>query len=775
MVDDGERTAGLSTEPLLRGRLNVPVLLPSAGRVDFARYELRELLGEGGYGAVYAAWDSRLQRSVALKRLNLQVSAGGDSEAWVQEARLAARVNHRAFVTVYDVFVDQGAGHIVMERIQGRSLNRVLAAGPVPIEQALQWALQASEALAEAHQLHIAHGDIKPGNLMVDDSGQLRILDFGVARLIDRMATLGPGTAGTAGAGGQALVSGTLAYMAPEQMLGRPANVASDIYALGLVLGEMLSGQRAFMEPNPLALAHHKLHGSELILALPELPAGLAPLAALVQRMVSRQPALRPASMGEVAEALRDLLAQRPDPGLLPLATSTALSPLGARRPLRALQHWLRVDTVPLPARPGRRRALLASGLLLAALGGSAWRWGLPWQSQPPWPARLAQAEQLYLSLDEEGEALGRIAALLEGVAAEQPKNARAEALLALVYATQYQQDAQDEAWLQRADASAQLALHHEDQLALAHVAQAQVFKLQGRAPEAAKAFERALQLDGRALLALHGYAMLELTQGRRAEARQLLDRGLNLYPDDPLLLHGLGQLAFEQNELPAAEAAFRRVVAIKPYAAAGYANLSAVLVKADRLDEALSVLQQGLSLRSSSQLYTNLGNVLFGRGRYVEAAQAFERALSDAKGRPHDYRMWANLADTLRVLPGRTQDAERSYGRAVALLQPLLVRNPKDATLLSRAALYTARSGERERAAALIQNALALAPQAPDVLFRAALVAELLGQREQALGQLKAARARGYPAHFMEQDADLTALRRDPRYPPWSSKEKQP
>ena len=758
MVDGADNLADAATAPMTPHALRPVVRVPSSGRVDFARYELGELLGEGGYGSVFEAWDSRLQRSVALKRLNLQVGAGGDAEAWVQEARLAARVSHRAFVTVYDVFVDQGAGHIVMERVQGRSLSRVLAAGPLPVEQAVQWALQASEALAEAHQLNIAHGDIKPGNLMVDESGQLRILDFGVARLIDRMATLGPGTAG---ASGQPLVSGTLAYMAPEQMLGRPASVASDIYALGLVLGEMLSGQRAFQQPDPLALAHHKLHGSELILALPELPAGLAPLAALVQRMVSRQPALRPASMVEVSQALRALVAQSQGRALLPV-------------PRVAARRWLSLPGSLQPARATRLRMLLATGLLLTLLGVAAWRWQGEAPNQAPWPVRLAQAEQLYRNLEEEGVALDRIAAQLESVASEQPKNARTQALLALVYASKYSQESRDEAWLQRADASAQQALAFEDQLALSHIAQAQVLRLQGKPEASAQAFEQALQLDGQSDLALHGYAMLELARGRVAPARALLERGLSFHPDQALLLNGMGQLFYEQNALAEAEAAFRRVIVAIPHAVSGYANLSAVLVRSNRLEEAQTVLQQGLGLRPSSQLYTNLGNVLYGRARYAEAAVAFERALSAEKGRPNDYRMWANLADTLRVLPGRGEDARRAYRHALEQLLPLLERHAQDSAQFSRAALYAARIHDPGRARLWSQKALALAPQAPDVLFRTAVAAELSGDREQALIRLLQARTQGYPAHFIEQEADLAALRRDSRYHQWSPKEKQ-
>ncbi|OYU29180.1 MAG: hypothetical protein CFE41_01765 [Burkholderiales bacterium PBB2] len=763
MVDGGEdKSTAQSTQPQpLRGRVNAPQLVPSSGRVDFARYELRELLGEGGYGAVYAAWDSRLQRSVALKRLNLQVSAAGDAEAWVQEARLAARVSHRAFVTVYDVFVDQGAGHIVMERVQGRSLSRVLAAGPLSVEQALDWALQASEALAEAHQLNIAHGDIKPANLMIDDSGRLRILDFGVARLIDRMATLGPGvsgTFGTSGASAQPLVSGTLAYMAPEQMLGRPASVASDIYALGLVMGEMLSGQRAFMEPDPLALAHHKLHGSELILALPELPPGLAPLAALVQRMVSRQPELRPASMAEVHEALLNL-----QDGWLPGSTFPRPRSVPATaRPLLQAE-----GLPPSPAAAGTRRWLWGgAAALLFGLGLAASQGYLRLPGQPaPWPQRLAQAEQLIQGSDEDFGALEQALGLLEQLAAEKPLHAWVQATLALAYATRYHNESVDEAWLQRADASSQLALRHDPMLALSHAARGMVLKLQGRSAEAESAYAKALSLDGQDAQVINGYGMFLTRQRRLDEAQLLFEGALKRHPQDSRLMDNLGTVFYEKGDLAAAEALFRRSIAQRAGGVNSYANLSAVLLRTDRADEAEALLQQGLKARPSSQLYTNLGNLLYNRGRYVQAAEAFEAALSADKGRPGDYLMWANWADTLLLLPGRGEQAREGYGRALQLLEPLLARYPKDATLLSRAGLYAARSQDRQRATDWTQRALQLAPLVPDVLFRATLAAELSGQRDLALARLQQARAAGYPAHLIEQEPTLAALRSERRY----------
>jgi serine/threonine-protein kinase len=133
--------------------------------------------------------------------------------------------------------------------------------------------------------------------------------------------------------------------------------------------------------------------------------------------------------------------------------------------------------------------------------------------------------------------------------------------------------------------------------------------------------------------------------------------------------------------------------------------------------------------------------------------------------GDPKSYLRWANLADTLLWIPGRKSEARDAYMKALALLEPRLLRTPEDATLLSRMGLYSARAGDRARSVELLQKATAMAPSSPDVQFRAALAYELLGDRELALGTLAKAKKNGYPSSAIESEPDFVELRRDPRY----------
>jgi serine/threonine-protein kinase len=176
-------------------------------------------------------------------------------------------------------------------------------------------------------------------------------------------------------------------------------------------------------------------------------------------------------------------------------------------------------------------------------------------------------------------------------------------------------------------------------------------------------------------------------------------------------------------------------------------------------------VLQRGLQLRPNSRLYTNLGNILFLRGDYVGAADAFENAVSPVHGDPGSYFKWANLGDTLLWIPGRAQEARRAYDKARRLLAPRLERAPNDVVLVSRMALYTARAGGKTDARTLAARAVELAPDSADVQFRAGLTYELLGQRTLALAAISKALNLGYPLKYVEAEPDLVALRRDPAY----------
>jgi len=214
--------------------------------VRLGGYEIVEPLGAGGMGAVYRAYDPRLNRLVALKVLNPgAVGSGAPLRRLEQEARAASALNHPGIVTIHDTGESEGRFYIVMELVEGTTLRQFLRRGPRPLRKALHIATQLAEALAKAHEAGVVHRDLKPENVMVTPDEHVKIVDFGLAKLTDRSA-LFKSEQDSATESGQGVIRGTVGYMAPEQVRGEPADARADQFAFGAILYELLSGSRAF-------------------------------------------------------------------------------------------------------------------------------------------------------------------------------------------------------------------------------------------------------------------------------------------------------------------------------------------------------------------------------------------------------------------------------------------------------------------------------------------------------------------------------------------------
>ncbi len=324
-----------------------------------SHYRILGKLGEGGMGVVYRALDTRLERTVALKILPRE-AVGDPERRWrfEREAKAASALNHPNIVTIYDIDrAPMGEGEpvefIAMECVEGETLDRVLASRRLSVEEALAYATQMAGALAAAHAAGSIHRAIKPGNVIVKPSGQIKMLDFGLAKLLDTgasaptstdslaqtitAATVAPGTR-------QGTVLGTLAYMSPEQAQGKPVDARSDVFSLGCVLYEMLSGRRPFQGDSNLMTIAAILRDSvpPLKTVRPDVPADLEHV---VERALRTEPQDRYSSAVEMHDDLEKCLRPR-------AAVSPAASFLG---------------------RPAARIALAAVLVLAAAAGTLYW------------------------------------------------------------------------------------------------------------------------------------------------------------------------------------------------------------------------------------------------------------------------------------------------------------------------------------------------------------------------------------------------------------------
>ena len=217
-------------------------------------YRIESEAGIGGMGVVYRAVDTALRRTVAIKVLPAGVA--GDPERrrrFIQEAQAASALNHPGIVTIYQIGREGTTDYIAMEFVAGQSLAELLRRGPLPLKRALRVALDIADALAAAHKAGIIHRDLKPANVMVTDAGSVKLLDFGIAKLIEP-AVLGAATVTFAPATVPGLIVGTPAYMSPEQSEGQPVDARSDIYAFGLVVYELITGRRLQRDFDPASL-----------------------------------------------------------------------------------------------------------------------------------------------------------------------------------------------------------------------------------------------------------------------------------------------------------------------------------------------------------------------------------------------------------------------------------------------------------------------------------------------------------------------------------------
>ena len=300
-------------------------ITPDVARLEAGRrvshYEIREKLGEGGMGAVYRAYDSRLRRPVALKVLPPEYARDPERrERLLREARAASALSHPNIVGIYDVGSDNGVDFIAMEFVDGKTLGKAIPPEGLPLGLALDYAVQIAGGLAKAHAAGVVHRDLKPGNIMVTGDGLVKLLDFGLSRRAPSDAERDT----TLTVEGQ--IVGTPAYMSPEQAQGETVDTRTDLWSLGAVIYEMIAGRRAFAGGNLAATLYAILHGEP-----PALNDGVPPmLRRIVRRALAKTPEDRYQSAVEMIRDLKQVAAlpgREAGPAMTVEEPSVAVSP----------------------------------------------------------------------------------------------------------------------------------------------------------------------------------------------------------------------------------------------------------------------------------------------------------------------------------------------------------------------------------------------------------------------------------------------------------------
>ncbi len=384
---------------------------PESGLIYGGRYRLSKRIAIGGMGEVWRAQDEVILRDVAIKILKQEyLSDPNFLERFRTEAKHAARVNHDGIANVYDYGEDGGSAYLVMELVPGESLAKVIETeGKLSVDRVLDFVAQTSRALHEAHKSGLVHRDIKPGNLLITPEDIVKITDFGIARVADQVSLTATGQ-----------VMGTVQYLAPEQATGKPPTPSTDIYALGIVAYEALTGKRPFTGESQMAIAMAQIND-----APPPLPDSIPePVRKLIMACLAKKAVARPSNaldLAQRAEALMTTPRRQPTPTtvLKTLPTVTTSTTI------------INTDTAPAPKLPivwpwialVAMLAITALGLIVTIIIGalSPAAKPTPSQSQSTYPTpsqsgSTAPTEITLLSSDVLGQTVDVVAAKLQAL-----------------------------------------------------------------------------------------------------------------------------------------------------------------------------------------------------------------------------------------------------------------------------------------------------------------------------------------------------------------------
>jgi serine/threonine protein kinase/tetratricopeptide (TPR) repeat protein len=611
-----------------------------------AQYEIRGRLGAGGMGEVYRAHDGRLDRPVAIKVLTSHLAEDPEMRArFEREARAVAALSHPSILSIHELALVGDLPFAVMELLEGESLRERIGRGPVPWRVAVELGAQAAEGLAAAHAKGIVHRDIKPENLFVLNDGRLKVLDFGLAR---SMAATPPDVVHTAPVVTQpGTLLGSIGYMAPEQVLGEAAGPAADIFALGCVIYEMVTGLRVFARDTPADSIAAILHASPPPMAdrASDVPASLE---RVVAHCLAKAPSGRFSSARDVASALRALAVES--------AVSSTV-PTRARKPRTSVRS---VAVLPFTNSGAPEADYLADGLTEAVINSLAQVPRLrivPRSTVFQYKGRDLDLMGIALALNVRSLVTGRVVARAETLTVQAELIDTATA--AQVWGHQYRHAMSDVLAIEEEIAkhitealSLRLSGEQRKRLKRRSTADTEAYHeyLRGRHQwgrwsadgfaRAIEHFERAIDRDPAFALAWTGLADALIVAGyygfmtpdqTMPRGLQAARRALDLDPDLAEAHAAMGfALLFVEWDWKGAEAALAKAVECNPRLAVGHAYQALLLVARRRYGEAAAAARRALDLEPVSVLMNQIRCwVLFLSGQY-EAALAQARHVVD-------------------------------------------------------------------------------------------------------------------------------------------------
>jgi tetratricopeptide (TPR) repeat protein len=689
-------------------------------------FRLLARVGHGSFGEVYRAWDPDLEREVAVKLLLPgSVKHEEDYRAFLREARALAAVQHPNIVHVYGIDRHDGRVGYWTDFVRGKTLSFLVSAqGPFGYREAALIGLDVAKALSAVHRAGLLHRDIKAENVMREEGGRILLMDFGLSTLPQL----------------QTGVAGTPTYMAPELFSGSPASVASDIYAVGVLLFYLVTGQHPVrlggLTAREAAAAISKRRA--LIDLRPDLSESFMRTVSVAMEM---DPAKRYASAGQLAEALAETLG----------AAGTVAAP-----PKAASKTTLWVT--------------IAALLLLAVAGSALWLAGIPrWLHTTNGAAtagvpatqydQFLKAQDLLQHYYKQANIGAAISGFQEVLKAD-PNFALAQAGLGQAYFLQYR-DSRDANLLNMAKQATAKALQLNANLAPPYITMARMEAMQGHTQLAMQQVQKAIALDPHSAEAYGALAEVYETDGRTGDALTAVQRAIDLAPDDWRWPVRLGIYYFAAGRLNEAALQLQKGVQLAPQNSIAYYDLGLARMQLGQLDEARSDLEKALSLEQDPDTYRALGSVLVLQGKYKEAIDMDKKSIDL---RPGDYHTWGNLGGAYLWAGGRELSIN-AYRKAIELAEGQRLKTPDDPSLLVELADDYASAGQIDRSEVLLRKALALSPDDPNVNYRAGETYEIMGRRAAAIPLIVKALAVGYHATEFQRSPELAALRSDPAF----------
>lgn len=698
-------------------------------------FQLLENVGQGGFGEVYRAFDTVLQREVALKLLLPRVSSQADQQRQIlREARLLAKVRHPNVVSVYGVDTHEGRVGFWSDFVRGRTLSSVLnMQGPFGPREAALVGIDVCKALAAVHAAGLLHRDIKTSNVMREEGGRILLMDFGLS--LDEHDKHGLG--------------GTPAYMAPELFADGRASVASDIYAIGVLLYHLLTAKYPVDAPTlpEFAALHQTNKRRSLYEERTDVPDQLV---SVIETATRRNPAERFQSAGQMLSALLESLGTG--------STHTSV-------------------TVP-PPREKRTFAWLAVPAAAVLLGAIIWftplRQSIPFLRYKPTPDNGAHA--IFTAAQDDLDMyyvpgnLDKAVAGFQQTVQKDPKFALGYGGLCRAYYIEYRSLETPEL-LNNANGACAKALELDQQLASVHVTLGMLYTLQTNHSLAKQELDAALALDKRNAEVYAALGDLYAKQGRSDDVEPAYQKAIDLAPRDWRWPKQLGDYYRDSGRFDDAIKQYQLAIRYTPDNSKVWNNLGTTYRRQSRFADAERALRQAIKLDPASYNYfLNLGAVMVQEGNYPEAVKQFQQA---SALNPGDYLTLANLASVYDRIPGDHDQARENYLKAIALAEDERKKKPDDANLLAQLGSYYATIGRADESLPLLRQAAALEPDNPQVLYRAAEGYELLHHRDEALYWIGKALEKKYSLEAVKRNPEMAALVGDKRFAAIAAKSK--